>query len=228
MLIIFFIAIAIVIASALLIYYVGLKAPAEKVTTRFHNRDIIKVILNLNQNKLDELLGLYTKEFGVEAGRYARRTYNKWKSGEVRPNKQTFNRFLIHLPTVMTFDLKCEVLRKLREEYCSKDKYSLKVDTRNWKETLAPLITNIINKAYTAQFPKHIERRHKWLSDDDVKIASAILAESQAQETRNAMSLLEQEIENIERLLRTAPGTNEVIHTIELPFGVIRLKIEER
>jgi hypothetical protein len=42
------------------------------------------------------------------------------------------------------------------------------------------------------------------------------------------MSLLEQEIENIERLLRTAPGTNEVIHTIELPFGVIRLKIEER
>jgi len=219
----------IIIVIPLIVYFAG-KEPAKtkKAKIQFQNRDIIKVILNLNQNKLDELLGLYTKEFGVEAGRYARKTYNKWKSGEVRPNKQTFNRFLLHLPTVMSFDLKCEVLRKLREEYCSKDKYSLKVDTRNWKETLAPLITNIINKAYTAQFPKHIERRLKWLSDDDVKIASAILAESQAQETRNAMSLLEQEIENIEHLLRKAPGTNEVIHTIELPFGVIRLNIEER
>jgi hypothetical protein len=61
-----------------------------------------------------------------------------------------------------------------------------------------------------------------------VKIANAILAESQARETRNAMSLLEQEIENIDHLLRTTPGRGEVIHTIELPFGVIRLKIEER
>ena len=66
------------------------------------------------------------------------------------------------------------------------------------------------------------------LSDQDAQIANAILAESQAQETRNAMSLLGQEIESIEHLLRTSPGTSEVIHTIELPFGVIRLKIEER
>ena len=223
MLILFFV----IIAIALLIQF-AVKKQAKKVTTQFSNRDIIKVILSLNQNKLDELLGLYTKEFGVEAGRYARRTYNKWKSGEVRPNKQTFNRFLIHLPTVMSFDLKCEVLRKLREEYCSKDKYSLTVDTQNWKETLAPLITNVINKAYTAQLPKYMEGRLKWLSDQDAQIANAILAESQAQETRNAMSLLGQEIESIEHLLRTSPGTSEVIHTIELPFGVIRLKIEER
>lgn len=216
----------IVIAIALLIQFAG-KKQAEKNTTRIHDKDIIKVILSLNQNKLDELLGLYTKEFGGGAGRYARRTYNKWKSGEVRPTKKTFDRFLIHLPTVMSFDLKCEVLRRLREEYCSKDMYSLTVDTKNWKETLAPLITSLINKAYTAQLPKNIEERLAWLSARDAEIANAILAESQAQETRNAMSLLGQEIEHIEHLLQTAPGTSEVIHTIELPFGVIRLKIEE-
>lgn len=217
----------VILAIALLMQFAG-KKHAKKITTQFLNKDIVKVILSLDRDKLDELLELYTREFGPEAGRYARKTYDKWRSGEVRPSRKTFNRFLLHLPTVMSFDLKCEVLRKLREEYCSKDKYSLTVDAQTWKESLAPLITNIIKKAYTAQLPKNIEERLHWLSDRDAQMANALLARSQAQETRNAMALLGQEIENIDRFLRIAPGTSQVIHTIELPFGLIRLKIKGR
>ena len=200
--------------------------PLKRPTPRLRNADLVKVILSLEQETLDDLFRLYAEEFGPGAARYARRTYDKWRTGEVRPSSQTFNRLLVRLPNVMSFDLKCEVLRKLREEYCSKDNYRLTVDTRSWKDALAPLVTDIIDKSYTAELPEHLGRRLRWLSADDMQIARAIVAESQAQESRNAISLLQQEFDNIERLLDTARGRSRITHTIKLPFGTIRLKIK--
>lgn len=190
--------------------------------------DMVKVVLGLEQKTLEDLFTLYRREFGPEAARYARRTYNKWKSGEVRPNRQTFSRFLVHLPTVMSFDLKCEVLRKLRQEYCPKDDYRLKVDTRSWREDVAPLVEEIVNKSYTAQLPMYVERKLRWLAADDMQLARSILAESQAQESKNALFLLEREFDNIEQLLRDTGGRGEVTHIVKLPLGTITLTVERR
>jgi hypothetical protein len=200
----------------------------EKKIPQNGNADLVKVLLGLEQANLENLFQLYAREFGPAAARYARGTYYKWKSGEVRPNKQTFNRFLVHLPTVMSFDLKCEVLRKLRQEYCSKDNYSLAVDPQDWKETLAPLIDDLVNKSYAAQLPKHVEERLRWLSADDMQIASAVLTASQAQESKNAMRLLEQEFGHLEQLLKDTRGRSEVTHIVKLPVGTITLTIRGR
>lgn len=201
---------------------------AKTLTPPSRNADLVKVLLNLEQRPLEELFQLYAREFGPGAARYARRTYNKWKSGEVRPNRQTFNRLLLRLPQVMSFDLKCEVLRKLRQEYCAKDSYQLNVDTLSWRQSVAPLVDDLINKSYTAELPKQIEGRLRWLSADDMQTARSILAESQARESRNAMLLLEREFSNIEQLLDATGAKSEVTHLIKLPLGTIKLKIEGR
>jgi hypothetical protein len=190
--------------------------------------DMVKVVLSLEQQTLEDLFALYKREFGPEAARYARRTYSKWKSGEVRPNRQTFNRFLVHLPSVMSFDLKCEVLRKLRQEYCAQADYQLTVDTRGWREDVAPLVEEVVQKAYTAQLPRYVERKLRWLAADDMQLARSILAESQAQESRNALFLLEREFDNIEQLLRATGARGEVTHTVRLPLGTITLTVERR
>ena len=190
--------------------------------------DMVKVVLSLEQKTLEDLFTLYKQEFGTEAARYARRTYNKWKSGEVRPNRQTFNRFLVHLPSVMSFDLKCEVLRKLRQEYCAKDDYQLTVDTRSWREDVTPLVEEVVQKSYTAQLPRYVERKLRWLAADDMQLARSILAESQAQESRNALFMLEREFDNIEELLQATGARGEVIHTVRLPLGTITLTVERR
>lgn len=195
---------------------------------RQQNADLVKVILSLEQKPLEDLLQLYAREFGPEAARYARRTYNRWRSGEVRPNRQTFNRFLMQLPNVMSFDLKCEVLRKLRQEYCARDDYQLSVNSQNWRGALIPLVEGIVNKSYTAQLPAHLEERLRWLSADDMQVASAVLAASQAQESKTAMMLLERELVNMEQLLRATKGRSEITHIVELPLGTITLKIKER
>ncbi len=198
------------------------------VVHRRPDADMVKVVLNLEQKALEDLFTLYRREFGTEAARYARRTYDKWKSGEVRPNRQTFNRFLVHLPSVMSFDLKCEVLRKLRQEFCPKADYSLTVDTRSWREDVAPLVAEIVAKAYTAQLPRYVERKLRWLAADDMKMARSLLVESQAQESRNALFLLEREFDNMEQLLRATGARGEVTHTVKLPLGTITLTVERR
>ena len=190
--------------------------------------DMVKVVLSLEQKTLEDLFSLYKREFGPEAARYARRTYNKWKSGEVRPNRQTFNRFLVHLPSVMSFDLKCEVLRKLRQEFCPQNEYQLTVDTRSWREDVAPLVEEVVRKSYTARLPRYVERKLRWLAADDMQLARSILIESQAQESRNALFLLEREFANIEQLLQATGGRGEVTHTVRLPLGTITLTVERR
>ena len=135
--------------------------PRKKREEKIHHKEILKVLLGLDDEKLDELLELYKQQFGKGAARYARRTYRKWETGEVRPIKQTFERFLIHLPKVMDFDLKCEVLRHLMEEYCAKDSYNLTVYTDDWEETLEPLVKKLIDKPYTSKLPKQIENKSK-------------------------------------------------------------------
>ena len=200
----------------------------KALSPKYRNADMVGVVLRLDDDALDKLFLLYRKHFGEGAAKYARRTYLKWKSGQVRPNKHTFNRFLVYLPKVMSFDLKCEVLRKLREEYCAKDHYSLSVNTEDWQEKLSPLVTDIIHKAYTVRLPKHLEKRLDWLSDHETEIARHLLAESEAQASKNAVSLLQEEIYNIERLLISTNGRSKVTHTIKLPYGTISLKIKRR
>jgi hypothetical protein len=74
--------------------------------------------------------------------------------------------------------------------------------------------------------PVQIERRLKWLAADDMRAAAAILAESQARESRNALELLEHEFESIERLVAESGGRGRITHTIRLPAGTITLRIK--
>jgi hypothetical protein len=224
----FIIIVATILYIGYLVVEIYEKRRVKDNIPQHRNADLVKVLLGLEQANLENLFQLYAREFGPAAARYARRTYDKWRSGTVRPNKQTFNRFLLHLPTVMSFDLKCEVLRKLRQEYCSQDNYSLVVDPQNWRDALAPLIDDLINKSYVAQLPKHVEERLRWLSANDMQIASAVLTESQAQESKNAMHLLAQEFDHLEQLLGETKGRSEVTHIVKLPLGTITLTIRGR
>jgi len=193
---------------------------------RIRDADVVRVILGLDPAVVDELFELYAKEFGRGAARYARRTRRKWQAGEVRANRQTFERLLVRLPDLMSFDLKCEVLRRLRAEFCAKDDYRLSVRADDWRESVAPLVSSLVEKSYAAELPKQIEKRLKWLAADDMLVARAILAESQARESRNTLDMLEREFEHIERLVAEGGGRSRVTHTVRLPAGTITLRIK--
>jgi hypothetical protein len=203
-----------------------LDSSQKKLTRGAQNAELVKVLLNLEEEPLEALFKLYRQQFGESAARYARNTYRKWKSGEVQPNKQTFRRFLINLPKVMSFDLKCEVLRELREVYCATENYKLTVHTDDWKEKLTPLVENMIARAKDTEVPDALKQRLSWLAEDDTQVANAILQRSQTRVSLDAVSLLEKEFSNIERLLDNTDGRGKVSHVLRLPLGTITMQIK--
>lgn len=179
--------------------------------------DLLKVFYSLPEYQLGRLMETYGSKYGKSAESYARKTYPSWKMGSTKPNVTTIERILITLPDFLDLEVKCHLLRKLREKYRDRENYELKVTTSNWMELITPFVTRIVTKAYTTELPTSVEARLKWLSNGDMRAARAILVESEVQEGKNAIELLREEFHNIENLLRSLPGKGTAAHTIRLP-----------
>jgi len=205
----------------------SLKARLSAALNGF-DKDILERFYSLTPEQLTHLLNIYSESYGEGPATYARRTYSGWKHGKVRPSAQTINRLLDSLPLVLDFDGKCELLRRLRERHRKLEHHSLKVKADDWKEHVVPLVKAVIQKAYRANLPEAVERRLTWLSNGDMQTARAILAHSQALEGAVAVSLLQDEMRNIENALTNLDGKGKVTHTIRLPYGDIHLKISGR
>jgi hypothetical protein len=193
-----------------------------------HHSEILKVLLDLNENSLNQLLKLYKESFGTGAARYARKTYQKWKDGKVRPNRQTFERFLLHLPKVMSYELKCEVLRHFMQEFCAKENHSLTVYTDDWEKPLTPLVKQLIEKPYQAELPSEVQKKLTWLADGEMQSAREILRQAQIEEGKIAVSMLREEFSNIEKLLAETHLKPKVTHQLKFPYGTITLNIKRR
>ena len=192
------------------------------------DKDILERFYSLPSDQLSQLFSIYSNEYGDGPATYARKTYEHWKRGGVRPSALTINRLLDSLPLVLNFDGKCELLRKLRDRHRKLEYHSLKVKADDWKEHILPLVKAIIHKAYHANLPEAVERRLTWLSNGDMQTARALLAYSQALESAVALTLLQDEMQNIDEAITHLDGRGKVTHTIRLPYGHIQLKISGR
>ena len=200
----------------------------ENPKKQFHRSRLLSVLLDLDDDSFAELMKLYRAEFGAGPAYYARRTYKKWKTGKVMPNVETYERFLQHLPKVMTYDMKCDVLRLFVEEFAGKDNYELDVYPDDWEEKLAPLVNQVVNKAFTAKLPIQIERKLRWLVEGDMQAAQNILRASQAEEGRIMTSMLQKDFDAINRLVSVEHLNPKVTHVLKFPYGTISLNVRKR
>ena len=146
----------------------------------------------------------------------------------MQPATQTYQRFLVHLPKVMSYDMKCEVLRHFMQELAKKNNYQLNVYTDDWEQKISPLIEQIIDRAYTAQLPAEVERKLKWLGDGDMRAAQQILRSSQVEESRIMVSNLHDEFRNLEMILAQDNLKPRVTHMLRFPYGTIELNVKRR
>ena len=192
------------------------------------DKDILEKFYALKPDELARLFNIYAGEYGDGPGAYARKTYEGWKLGWVRPSAQTINRLLDSLPLVLNFDGKCDLLRKLRERHRKPEYYKLKVKIDDWKDHVVPLARTVIQKAYRANLPAAVEQRLTWLSSGDMETARALVSHATALEGAVAVRLLEDEMQNLETALAILPEGTKMTHTIQLPYGHIHLRISGR
>lgn len=197
-------------------------------TYPYADYELVKMLLNIDENSSEKILTLYKNQFGKGAARYAEKTFHKWKSGEVSPSRQTFERFFLQLPKIMDYDLKCRVLRYLMEQYAPKQTFRATVYTDDWEEVLEPIVKEIIDKTYAAELPAQIREKLLWLSEGEMQIAERLMKSSQVEESKIAVSMLREEFANIENLLENIKGNRKVSHQLKFPYGTIDLDIKKR
>lgn len=195
---------------------------------RFERRELLKILLGLDDTALDQLFILYRERYGAGPARYAKRTYLKWKTGEVKPVRETFDRFAIEMPRVMSFALKCEVLRAFVNEFAVKETVEMDVSVSDWEEKLRPVVERLIERCYTTELPIEVERRLRWLGEGDMRTASELLKYSRAEETRLAVSMLREEFTAISELFGERGLKPVITHEIRLPGGTIALSVREK
>lgn len=200
---------------------------SRPVRDQFHRRELMKVLLAMDEASLDKLFGLYRERYGDGAYRYARKTHLEWRAGSVRPVTKTFERFLVDLPRVMSFDLKCEVLRRFMEEFTTRENVEMDVTTDDWDEKLTPVVNRLIERNYTIRLPAEVERRLRWLGDNDMQSAAVILSRAMADESRIAVSMLHEEFVGIENILSHERLRARVRHEIKLPCGTVTVNVRK-
>ncbi|MEP6850381.1 MAG: hypothetical protein ABI999_16090 [Acidobacteriota bacterium] len=222
-----FFIIAIVIAAVLIVSRTTPWLSFRREPSEWQKKGaLVGTLLKLNDSAFNDLMELYEKEFGPGPARYARRTYQKWQTGKVTAATQTYDRFLLQLPKVMSYDLKCEVLQHFLSEYAPKAEYSMDVTPDDWEEHLVPLLKQITDKVYTAKLPREVEEKLAWLSEGDMVAAEAILKASQAEQSKITVSKLDEEFVALKRILAETKLKAKVTHVIKLPYGSIKLKIK--
>lgn len=190
------------------------------------DRDVERLFLNLDREDLDELFDYYEEEHGRSAANYARSTYPKWKRGSVQLSGQTAERLLNLLPPLLPFEMRFELVKKLRGANFRKLTRYVNTSPEGWRDALGPVIAEVVGHGSTANIKDGVKQRIAWLADGDVAMAENLLLAAEQDEAITRLAYLNAEFVRLESLIaRLGDYQTSVSHVIELPQGSIHVHI---
>jgi hypothetical protein len=149
--------------------------------------DIRSAFLSLNEDALDQILEDYGQIHGAAAAQYARKTYSKWKDGSTKLSGQTMERLVELVPPYLEAEQRHNILLKvLKQHKRTPPSQTIRVNIKEPQEgfhQIDEVLSSIRVTDPLAYLPEHVMDAAKWLYDDDVTAARAMLAESMKIET---------------------------------------------
>jgi hypothetical protein len=191
------------------------------------DKDIEKIFLNLPAHKLEAVLIRYGREHGNSALSYARNTYYSWNSGKVTMSGKVAERLLNLVPAVLDSDTRFDLVKKLREAHQAKINKTVRCEPHEWRTKVAPEVSELLASSSRFQLPASAVSRIRWLADGDSQAAQQLLAAAEEEEAIARIRHLELEFRRIDTLIQSIKGKKTIIHTIQLPQGVIHVTIGE-
>ena len=200
----------------------------QKLTSTFSgiDRDVERIFLTLDQADLDELLDVYTEEFGRSAGSYARKTYPRWKSGAVRMSGEVAERLLNLLPPLLPYGTRFELVKKLRQANFRKLNRTVQTAPDRWRQDLQPVVEEVVRHGASANLSDALKQRLAWLADGDTAAAERMMSAAIQDEAIGRLSYLNSEFQRLEAMIAQLGNFHtSVHHDIDLPQGMISVRI---
>lgn len=191
--------------------------------------DIEKVFLGLKASQLGPLLQEYGRKYGQGAEAYAKATIPKWRNGSVKMSGVVAQRLLDLLPPLLPFELRLELIRKLRAHYLQPERIVVSACFEDWKSVVNPAVARVVSKSLNHNLPSDIIRVARWLANEDSLLANQLLARAEQEEAKIRTSLLNEEFARIETLAtQFSQKQLSFQHMIRVPNGEILVKIAPR
>lgn len=189
--------------------------------------DVERLFLNLPPAKLRIILRRYEERFGKGPCKYARQTYQKWKSGAVRMSGQTAERLLDLLPPLLSVEQRYDLIRKLRRHYLPRRRLRIFVTVDDWRKRVIAEIDKLIERERRFALPDDLKYTATWLADGSTESAQKMLQAVEEEEARQRTAYLEAEFARVDALVRSVKDAGvTVTHTISIPQGDIEVQMQ--
>ncbi|WP_394245041.1 CFI-box-CTERM domain-containing protein [Halopseudomonas laoshanensis] len=149
--------------------------------------EIQTAFLALEADAIDNLFSDYGAIHGDSAERYARKAYPKWRSGATKLSGKTMERLVVLVPPYLEPEQRHTILLKILDKHKRQPEHlSIRIDIKNSEEGFRELDQAMAKLESTdplAYLPEKVMEAAKWLYDDDITAARAMLAEAVKHET---------------------------------------------
>lgn len=184
----------------------------------------------LEEDALNDLLDDYGSIYGEAAEEYARKTFPKWKNSTTNLSGQTMERLVDLVPPYLSAQQRYLLLQIVLKRYKKpKLHQSIRISSKNPIDQFSIVEDKIRSMDYNeglAYLPDTLLNAAKWLYDDDITSARAMLAEAERRENDIIRASAVRDLE----LLKGAILSNQVnsaSYSVEMPAGVLHVTIYE-
>lgn len=188
--------------------------------------EIRRQFFQLDREAMDELLSDYGAIHGKSAEIYARTTMPKWKSGATKLSGQTMERLIELVPPYLSAKQRLDLLKLiLARHQKSPATQAIRINVKEPGPGLAAIDSALDQIRVTdelAYLPSNVMDTAKWLYDDDVTTARAVMLSIAAAETNALKQSAEREISLLKRTLQSGQ-IKAASYTVRTPGGNLEI-----
>ena len=188
--------------------------------------EIKDCFLSLDSEALSELLADYGDMHGASAEAYAKNTYPNWKSGKTGLSGQTMERLVTLVPPYLSPEQRFKILKLVLDKHKKSVVYkSIKINVKEPSAGFADLqsaLTSMKHDDLLEHLPENVMEAAKWLYDDDITSARAMLADAKKIETEIIKKNASREIEILKRTISSGQ-IKSASYSVEMPAGTVNV-----
>lgn len=186
--------------------------------------EIRRAFLNLSEDGIDELFSDYGSIYGDSAEKYARKTFPKWKSGATNLSGQTMERLVELVPPYLSAEERFSILQLvLKTHKKSAPQKAIRINVKEPSagfQELQEALRGMSHDDVLAHLPEKVMEAAKWLYDDDITSARAMLAEAERRENDLIRSSAEKEISLLQRTISSGQ-VQAANYSVTMPAGTL-------
>jgi len=183
--------------------------------------DINVAFFELNKDDLNELFIEYGQRYGKSAENYARRSYEKWKSGATSLSGKTMERIIELAPPYLSQEQRFELLKKVIDHNKPTKSRRIDINIKDPQEGIERLkkeLDELKSNDPLAYLPEHVMDAASWLYADDVTAARSMLAQAAKAEYEIKKQSANKEIQLLLRTIESGQ-IKKASYTLDLPAG---------